>query len=206
MKKFLKIFLLLNSLSIISCSPGKGFVKTHKEVEIKSRLSENYQQALYKTNIFFYKKQYSGLLLFKYEQDKKEHSVVLLSELGLSILELKYQSGEFKMVKHKSFFNKKAAIETLKSDIELLIEQIPIKEQTFYEAEDSSLIVKRKNKKKEIFYINKENDVFKIRKRQNMFMSVNMDLNDYSANIPKEIIIKHHGIKLKLELRLIKQN
>ncbi len=206
MKKFLKIFLLLNSLSVIACSPGKGFVETQKEVEVKSRLSKNYKQALYKTNIFFYKKQYSGLLLFKYEQEKDEYSVVLLSELGLSILELKYQSGEFKMVKHKSFFNKKAAIETLKSDIELLIEQIPMKEQTCYAAKDSSLIVQRRNKKKEVFYINKENEVFKIRKKQNMFMSVNMDLNDYSTNIPKEMIIKHHGIKLKLELRLIKQD
>ncbi|NJO89813.1 MAG: hypothetical protein HC831_13350 [Chloroflexia bacterium] len=206
MRKFQKIFLSLISLSLIACSTEKDLVRTEKKVEVKSRLSENYKQALYKTNIFFYKKQYSGLLLFIYEPEKEEHSVVLLSELGLNILELKYQSGEFKMVKHKSFFNKNAAIETLKSDIELLIEQIPIKKQTCYLAMDSSLIVKRKDEKKELFYINMENEVFKIRKKQNMFMSVNMDLNDYNTNIPKEIIIQHKGIKLKLELRLIKQN
>ncbi len=204
MKKFLKIFLLLNSLYIIACSPGKNFVKTKKEVEVKSRLCENYHQALYKTNITFYKKHYSGLLFFNYKQDKEEYSIVLLSELGLSIIELKYQSNEFKLVKHKSFFNKKAAIETLKSDIELLIEKIPQKEYTCFMASDSSLIVKRNNNKKELFYLNNKGEVGRIKKKQNMLMSVNILFNDYSQGVPKEIIINHRGIKLKLELRLIK--
>lgn len=163
----------------------------------------NYRQALYKANISFYNTTISGLLLFKYNEKVNEYNVVILSEVGLNIMEFKYSEGKSELVSCKSFIDKPSAIEILKSDLGLLVESIPVQDYMYYSGKDSLAALKNKSGKRRLYYLQEANQIVKVVSKESALMPSVVTASDYSNGIPKDITIKHKRIKLKIELQLL---
>lgn len=178
-------------------------MKSDPAPDVRSLLMANYHQALYKANISFYKTTISGLLLFKYNKKVNEYNVVILSEVGLNIMEFKYSEGKSELVSCKSFIDKPSAIETLKADIGLLIEAIPVQNYTYYTGKDSLSVLKNITGKRRLYYLQDAKQVVKVLSKEKALMPVVVTATDYSNGIPKDINIKHKRIKLSIELQLL---
>jgi len=193
MRVFLTIFLLLSSLSFFSCSSVKDVSTSF--TTLQQPLTGGNKTALYKAKMKVYGNFFSGLVLFKYNKDKDDYNVVLLTEVGLTLCEFYSENNQIEVKKASSLFQSKMAQKTLAEDFGYLIHEIgKVKEVS----ED---IYKNEDKIK--FSLDTNKLISKIRKRR-LINGIIIDLEDYKNSVPSSIKFKHKGIKFNMELSLLK--
>jgi len=209
MRRFLTIFLLLNSVLLTtSCSHKNTAIldKTIVHKEINAPLSSGYNTLLYKAKVKLYSKVYSGLFLFKHSPKTKVHNIVFLSEIGLTLFELKYENNSFEIVKMSAIFKNDKAVKALMNDLELVICDIRNKQNLKLIDSADSKSLKKTRKRSIIYYIyNSNNEVYKI-KKNGLLKGLVVDLQQFESKIPKVIIFNHKYIKLNVELSLLKRD
>ncbi len=193
MRVFLIIFLLLSSLSFFSCSSAKGFSST--DSDIQQPLTGGNKSALYKAKMKVYGNFFSGLVLFKYNKDKDDYNVVLLTEVGLTLCEFYSKDNQIVVKKASSLFQSKMAQKTLAEDFGYLINELgkvkEVSENIF------------KNEDKVRFSVDSNKKISNIRKRR-LINGIIIDLENYKQSVPSSIKFKHRGIKFNMELSLLK--
>ena len=169
----------------------------------------NYNKALYKTNIHFWKKDFSGLMFFKKNKEDKETRVVFMSELGLKYFDFKLtDAGVFSVEYILDELNKESLILVLEKDIRILLQNGNNREHVkfFRTSNEGEYVERSKTKRKRYYYFfNKDNQsVTHIDYTGSVFKKIKIDIVNNKDLMPENINIKHLGIRLRLTLRLIK--
>ena len=170
MKQYKIIFFLLSSLFfIISCkTPLQGY-KRDKNIQQrfvnKSVIDSNVKTAVYKAKINVFDNYFSGLFLVKYFAKDTAYHVVLLSEVGLNLLDIEYKNEKARIVSCQDFLNKKMVLNTLKADFLLLFIKPNGINKKYKSKSDENLnqVIKFRKKWHNFYYFcNNENEILKI--------------------------------------------
>jgi hypothetical protein len=168
--------------------------------EIIPVLGGDYNSVLYKASFDIGKKHFSGLFFFKQVADSAVR-VVLLSEVGLNLLDMEFKNGEFTLINCNELLNKKILINTLKKDLRLLIEAPKNKSKQKLYTKKDSYVLKQENQY--YFFCNSDSKQTQIIQKS-AFKDINIQMPSYREGFPKEILISNKKINLTINLRLLK--
>ncbi|PLX10412.1 MAG: hypothetical protein C0597_16770 [Marinilabiliales bacterium] len=204
--KFLLIFVLL----IGSCSaPYKKLPRTELDVSesknIPYALPYSSKALIFKADINFYKNNVSGLLIIK-KIDENIYRIALTTQFGLKIFDFELNHGDLKVEYCAEYLSKKVILNTLQNDFNLLLMQNKIESIYNYKLEDQNKSVWQLNSGNLNYSYIQDTDSQKIvnmsfRKQNSEKISVR--LHAYKGDIPGEINLEHHNIKLNMNLKLI---
>ncbi len=201
------LFLLISSCS----SPYKNLPKTeYSSTEIQNipyALPYSEKTLIYKADISFYKNDISGLLIMK-KMDESIYRIALTTQFGLKIFDFELNNGTLNIKYCAEYLDKKIIINTFQNDFNLLLIQNQVKNIFVIEnPEQNQKIWQLKSGKLNYNYIQNtdsekiENITFKKRNSE----KISVGLYNYKDNIPGNITLEHHNIKLKMNLKLIQQ-
>ena len=208
LKKAAFIFVIL-SIVLQSCIHYHAAYRSSKNGGKQvSVFPDNFEKALYKTNIHLLNKDYSGIMFFKRMEDEQSIRVVFMSEFGLKYFDFELlDDGAFNVKYILKELNKESLIGVLEQDIKLLF---PNKKQLstaklFYRKKTKTFMEKYRFEKGRYYYFfdKKRALVSRIEYSGALFKKIIIKLSDYSENIAKRIDISHVNIALKLKLSKI---
>jgi hypothetical protein len=193
-----------------SCSnPYKNLTKTEYPVndiqQIPYALPFSEKTLIYKTNISFYKNEISGLLIMK-KMDDSIYRIALTTQFGLKIFDFELNNGTLNVKYCVEYLNKRVIINTFQNDFNLLLMQNQAKNIFIIEnPEQSQKIWQLKSGKLNYNYIQNTDSekIENISYKKHYSEKISVGLYNYKGNIPKNITLKHHNIKLKMNLKLI---
>lgn len=206
--KILVPFFILSLL--FGCSnPYKNITKTEFPVqntnEIPYSLPHSEKTLIYKTSIDFYQRNISGLLIIK-KTDEQSYRIALTTQFGLKIFDFALNGGNLEVVYCIDYLNKKSIISTFEDDFNLLLMQN--KFDRIYTLKD----VEKKYKawvfqsgKMQYYYLmnTEKSQIEKIEQWKRNAEKISVNLYEYKENLPGNITLKHHNLKLNLELKRI---
>ncbi|MBN8696752.1 MAG: hypothetical protein J0L87_09490 [Bacteroidetes bacterium] len=207
--------LLLSSFIVLflyGCSLGhyeklKSTLKP-ESVALHSLFGENFNSFLFKTNIRVYGKDFSGLLVTK-QMQPNDYRVIFTTELGMKLFDFEFKDTSFTLHYCVPQFNRPALLKTIQKDIEILLmnETKNKTAEVFINPKDSAFVYKFKDSKLDNYYFldKLSRQIYRIEHAKKNTKKITFDLNNYSDQFPSNIMIKHHDIKLKIELNLLKK-
>ncbi|MBL7882624.1 MAG: hypothetical protein JNL69_01035 [Bacteroidia bacterium] len=207
--------LLLNSFIVIllsSCSLGqygklKKTASTPESIP-HSIFGENFNSFLFKTNIRVYGKEYSGLLVTK-QMEANDYRVIFTTELGMKLFDFQFKDTLFTLHYCVPQFNRAALLNTIQKDIEvLLMNNIKTHPSSSYiDSKQTQNITKIDFGKYQNYYFKnvQSKELVKIEQAKKSRKKTTFILSNYTDGFPNYILIKHHDIKLKIELNLLKK-
>ncbi|NOQ28070.1 MAG: hypothetical protein GQ564_22130 [Bacteroidales bacterium] len=197
-------------LIISSCSnPYKNLTKTEYPIndiqEIPYALPFSEKALIYKANINFYKNDISGLLIIK-KTDNNIYRIALTTQFGLKIFDFELNHGILNVKHCIEYLNKEVIIKTFQTDFNLLLMQNNTEAIYFIKnTEMNQNIWQFSSGKINRYYIqNSESEkIENISSKKRNSEKISVGLHNYKANIPMNITLEHHNIKLKMNLKLI---
>ena len=209
--KFVIRYSILFLILIISaCSnPYKNLTKTKYPIndiqQIPYALPSSEKTLIFKANIDFYKNDISGLLIIKKTNDNI-YRIVLTTQFGLKIFDFELNHGILNVKHCIEYLNKEIIINTFQTDFNLLLMQN--KTEVIYFIENTELnqnIWQFSSGKINHYYIqNTESEkIENISYKKRNSEKISVGLQNYKDNIPDNITLEHHNIKLKMILKLI---
>jgi len=209
-------FVILNSiffsllLFIISCSnPYKNLAKSEYSIneiqKIPYALPYSEQTIIYKTDISFYKNDISGLLIIK-KTEESIYRIALTTQFGLKIFDFELNQGNLKVKYCIEYLNKKIILNTFETDFNLLLMQMNFESLTSYNNQlENQKVWQLKSGKLNYNYIQNINSdkIENIRFMKRNSEKISVGLHNYKGDIPENISLQHHNIKLKMNLKLI---
>ncbi len=204
-----KLFVFI-LIAIASCAgpyknlPGTELTKSDIK-NIPYALPYSDKVLIYKSDISFYKNEIGGLLIFK-KTDKNIYRIALTTQFGLKIFDFELNNGELKVKYCAEYLNKKVILKTLETDFSLLLMQNQFESlQTLNIQEKKQKIWQLKSGKLYYNYIEDINShkIVNINFTKRNSEKISVGLYTYRGDIPGEIKLEHHNIKLKMNLKLI---
>ncbi len=207
--------LLLSSLIAISlsaCTFGHysrlSEVKNTYPKPLKSLFGDNFNSFLFKTNITVYGKDFSGLLVTK-QMSPQDYRVIFTTELGMKLFDFEFKDTAFTLHYCVPQFNKPKLLKVIQHDIEtLLMSNVANKKEVEY-ADKKGLYNVQKvelDKGQNYYFTEKSSQhLVKIEHAKKRIKKTTFTLSNYQTDFPGNILIKHHDIKLKIELNLLKK-
>jgi len=200
------LFLLL----ITSCSkPYKNLIKseysTNEIQEIPYILPYTEKVIIYKTDIHFYKNDISGLLILK-KTAEKVYRIALTTQFGLKIFDFELNHGTLNVKYCMESLNKKIILNTLETDFNLLLIQMNFDSFFVFENKlENQNLWRLKSGKINYDYIENTNSqkIENIRFNKGNSEKISVGLQNNISGFPKEIVLEHHNIKLKMNFKLI---
>jgi hypothetical protein len=159
---------------------------------------------LFKARITLYRHEYSGLFLIKRMPADSSVHIVFLSEIGLSLLDLKYRHDDFEVASVQEFMHRPSSVKTLQNDFRsLLLDLQAIGDYSIETGADSTEILRFRHKSQKYAYYSREGPgLYRIRQRTGWFKLVDVSI------VKKEklnIGISHRGVKLAIELQQLEK-
>ncbi|MBI9053444.1 MAG: hypothetical protein JEY96_06470 [Bacteroidales bacterium] len=209
-------FVILNSIFfsilvvISSCSnPYKKLSKqdySHSQIKnIPYALPYSEKTIIYKTDIRFYKNDISGLLIIK-KTDESVYRIALTTQFGLKIFDFELNQGNLNVKYCVEYLNKKIILNTFEMDFNLLLMQMNFESLTAYDNKmESQRVWQLKSGKLNYNYIQNINSdkIENIRFKKRNSEKISLGLHSYKGDIPENISLQHHNIKLEMNLKLI---
>ncbi len=195
---------------LFGCSnPYKNLTKTEfsaKNItEIPYSLPQSEKTLIYKTSIDFYQRNISGLLIIK-KTEKQNYRIALTTQFGLKIFDFALKEGNFEVVYCIEYLNKKSIISTFEDDFKLLLMQNKF-EQIYTFQKDKQKYkgwILQSGKINYYYFLNTDNNhIEKIEQWKRNAKKISVVLYDYNNNLPLNIQLEHHNIKLKMNLKRI---
>ena len=157
---------------------------------------------VYKANISVYGRELSGIVIAKMISDSV-HRVVFTTEFGNKLIDMELSDTYFKMNSIVSELDKKLLVNTLKTDFRLLLRSA-YKVKSEY-GDPSNRIYKSRNKGRYLFVSTADNKLQNIIHSKWRREKINLAFTAGDSGIAERIVIKHHNIKLKIELNYFKR-
>jgi hypothetical protein len=168
---------------------------------------DNFNSFLFKTNITVYGKDFSGLLVTK-QLLPKDYRVIFTTELGMKLFDFEFKDTAFTLHYCVPQFNKPKLLKVIQEDIEtLLMNDISDKSLGYYADKAGLYTIHRLDKSKFSNYYFTEKaskHITAIEHAKKRVKKTTFTLSDYQNDFPGRILIRHHNIKLKIELNLLK--
>ncbi len=204
--KFLLIFLIL----IVSCiNPYKNLPRkelTKPEVKnIPYALPYSEKALIYKTNISFYKNDIGGLLIIK-KIEESVYRIALTTQFGLKIFDFELKRGKLKVEYCVEYLNKKVILNTFETDFNLLLMQNEFDNAISFKDLDKNqnIWLFKSGKFNYRYFLDlNSNEIVNISYHKRNSKKISVGLYAYRGEIPGEIKLEHHNIKLKMDLKLI---
>ncbi|MFH0756116.1 MAG: hypothetical protein V2B15_02375 [Bacteroidota bacterium] len=201
---------LLINLLFISCSPAARVGQVEQaECSPPAKfkpLGDSSETLLFKSNISLFREHYSGLFLVKKMPDSSTH-VVFLSELGLSLLDLRYKDDKFEVVSVQEFLNKPSILRTLKNDFRTLLLDLSaigsfVLDETSKDGLPAESLEFRHRKEKYVYFNNEKKGTYQILRKKGIFKIVEFNMDRTNG---LEIEIAHKRIQLHIILQQMNQ-
>ncbi len=179
------------------------------ELKLDYQLPFTDQAVLYKAQMDFFKKHFSGLFLFKTLKDGGRR-VVFVTETGLTIFDFELTAtGNFIVHHCLEVLKDKKIVKLLEADMRMILMD-DLKNATWEQLrslEEGVTVYKyQENKERRFYFINSQTKVpEKMESASKLFVNTSIALTGYEAGIPSLISIKHKRIGLKMELRKLKR-
>lgn len=154
---------------------------------------------VYKAQIAIKDNNFGGILIIK-KINSEEYRVVFTTEMGNKLFDFSYVGDDFKVNSILNEMDKKILINLLKKDFKVLIEENPLRLNSFMSGNDK--VVQAKLYSKDHFYFYKENSLEKIVKTKNGKENTQFIFSEIHTNIANNIQILHN--KINLEISLVK--
>ena len=145
----------------------------------------------------------SGLLIIK-KTDDNIYRIALTTQFGLKIFDFKLDQGKLNVEYCVEYLNKKVILNTFQNDFNLLLIQNQFETAHLFQNQNQQIWQFKSGK---ISYNYIENTTSQ--KIENINLSkrnsekISVGLYSYQGDIPKEIKLEHHNIKLTMNLKLI---
>lgn len=204
----LQPIILLILLIISSCSnPYKNLTSSRlSESEIKEipyALPYSEKALIYKADISFYKNDIGGLLIIKKTNDNI-YRIALTTQFGLKIFDFELDHGNLNVEYCVEYLNKKVILNTFQNDFNLLLMQNQFETANLFQNQNQQIWQFRE---RNISYNYIENttsqNIENIHLSKRNSEKISVGLYSYVGEIPKEIKLEHHNIKLTMHLKLI---
>ena len=199
------VLLLMNSCS----NPYKNLTKTeYTEKNIKKipfALPHSEKAIIYKADITFYKNNFGGLLIIK-KIEEESYRIALTTQFGLKIFDYELNQGKLNVVFCIDQLNKNLIIKTFEEDFNLLLLQQDFEKLIeLKNPETQQKIWELKSGKVSTYYIqnNESMSIDNIIKSKRNSEKISVGLHNYNNDLPGEINLEHHNIKLKMNLKLL---
>ncbi|MFL5763271.1 MAG: hypothetical protein ACJ77K_04955 [Bacteroidia bacterium] len=168
---------------------------------------DNFNSFLFKTNITVYGKDFSGLLVTK-QMSPNDYRVIFTTELGMKLFDFEFKDTSFTLHYCVPQFNKPKLLKVIQQDIEtLLMNDLVNKSYEYYSDKAGIYNIHRfdRGKFSNYYFTEKASkQLLKIEHAKKRIKKTTFTLSDYENNIPGKILIRHHDIKLRIELNLLK--
>ncbi|MCB2195769.1 MAG: hypothetical protein KQH79_07905 [Bacteroidetes bacterium] len=173
--------------------------------KIPYALPHSDETLIYKADIRFYKNDIGGLLIIK-KIEEKVFRIALTTQFGLKLFDFELNNGELQVEYCVEYLNKKVILNTFQTDFNLLLMQNQF---------DGIHLIDNKDQNQRIWQFAKGNLNYNYIENINTQRVVNMNLSKrnsekisvglyaYRGDIPGEIKLEHHNIKLNMDLKLI---
>lgn len=168
----------------------------------------NFNSFLFKTNIRVYGKEFSGLLVTKQLQ-QNDYRVVFTTELGMKLFDFEFKDTSFTLHHCVPQFNRPALLRTIQKDIQILL-MSSVKQNKLNVLEDKKhqyVVFKTKDEGLFDYYFveKKSKKITRIEHSKKRIKKTTFTLSNYDGQVPGMVLIKHHDIKLQIELNLLKK-
>jgi hypothetical protein len=170
---------------------------------------DNFNSFLFKTNITVYGKDFSGLLVTK-QLSPQDYRVIFTTELGMKLFDFEFKDTAFTLHYCVPQFNKPKLLKTIQHDIETLLMN-GLQDKMFEGLHDKKGSYDHVSKLKTgsrynyYFYEKDSKHLIKIEHSKKRIKKTTFTLSNHQNDFPNHIVIKHHDIKLKIELNLLKR-
>jgi hypothetical protein len=185
--------------SVTGSLTGKG--------TLKPVFGDHFNSFLFKTNLSIYGKDFSGLLVTK-QMQPADYRVIFTTELGMKLFDFEFTDTAFTLHYCVPQFNHPALLKTIQQDIEILLMNHldPDKVQYFRDKQNAHLVGKIASRKfSNYYFLDGKEQLVKIEHAKGRVKKTTFTLDNYMEDIPGHIQIRHHNIKLKIELTLLKK-
>ncbi len=176
---------------------------------LKPVFSDHFDSFLFKTNIRIYGKNFSGLLVTKQVQPS-DYRVIFTTELGMKLFDFEFTDTAFTLHYCIPQFNRTALLKIIRHDIEILLmnkmKSVPV--DMFSDTRYRYTIFRNMQNIFTDYYFfdsTKGNKLSKIEHAKGQIKKTTFTLDNYVEDIPGHIQVKHHDIRLKIELTLLKK-
>jgi hypothetical protein len=206
--------LLLNSLLLLllfsACSPG--ILKNFRKDEVLTVSRNDFYPffpsvdttQLFNMQIDYRKNHLSGFLLIK-SVEPDVYRLVFATHFGMSIFDLEFDKGVFRVHHCLEALNKKRVIQLLENDFRILLFQNLKTDQNpanlYRNKKNPDLEIKKTGK---IYYLkDTKNETLLAIEAPHFFSSLSYNFSSYVDRFPSVIRIKHSRIGLKMQLEKI---
>jgi hypothetical protein len=207
--------LLLSSLAVLFLSACTfGHYGRLKEVDHayatapKPIFGDNFNSFLFKTNIHVYGRDFSGLLVTK-QMSPNDYRVIFTTELGMKMFDFEFRDTAFTLHYCMPQFNKPKLLKVIQVDIQtLLMNDLAGKKFDYYtDAEGKYWIHKFSEGKTADYYFTEKDSrhIGKIEHAKGRIKKTTFTLSDYQSDFPEKVVIRHHDIRLRIELNHLKK-
>lgn len=201
--RFLLISIALFCLASCASYPNKnGLVE---EEAIVGQVHNPYfsnpkKDYVYKADLSFYKKKFSGLIIVKKIGDN-EHRLVFTTEMGNKIFDFSFHKEEFKVNSILEDMDKKIIRNVLQRDFTTLLKEYNSSKKSY--AKEGLHIKETVVFGESHFYFYKNTELTKIVRESKGKEKVLHHFSEIKNNIANRILIEHKNIKLKIQLKRI---
>lgn len=197
---------LLTSICIlffVSCASYPYKIGLVEEESVTQQVYNPYfsntaKDYIYKADLQFYKRKFSGIIIVK-KIGEKEHRLVFTTEMGNKIFDFSFYENEFKVNYVLEEMNKKIILNILERDFTTLLKEYNTSIQT-YRKEDEK-VKETEVAHKRHFYFYKNRKLVKIVKENKGKEKVVYHFSEIKDDIVKGILIEHKNIKLNIKLK-----
>lgn len=203
MRRFLGIKIAL-LLLVSSCSmPVTEGLRLEKSgpVPIQNPYFSNPEKDyVYKAQMEAYGRNFGGILIVK-KLNTRHHRLVMTTEFGNKLLDFEFKDDEF----FKNFvipdLDRKFIIKILKNDFRLLLKEDILASKQF-EKENNWIFEAEEGNKKNFYFFSKEiGNLNRMVHTKRHKEKVSFEFYSDSKEIADSIFIKHHSIKLEINLK-----
>lgn len=200
MKILLKLISSCILLILFSCSTYNNYSEANILLNKQTPVfNKTVNQAVYRGSIEIFDKYYSGIFAFK-KLNKTNYRLVLMSEVGMTLIDISFNDSEYKINHCIEPLNKKSLLNLLKTDF-LLLANFPSKIKYKKINKDNFIIIKDYNNRH--FYSFDNNQLIEI-EAKSIFNKVTISFGDVQNGLAKNINIQHRPLKLSIDLKRIK--
>jgi len=207
---FIRYSLFFIVLFLSNCAnPYKNLPTTtlaKSEIEnIPYALPQSEKALIYKADINFYKNNIGGLLIIK-KIEEGVYRIALTTQFGLKIFDFKLDQGQLKVEYCVEYLNKKVILKTFETDFNLLLMQNEFVNVLSFKDMDKNQNIWffESGKFNYRYYLDSNsNKIINIKHYKRNSEKISVGLYAYRGDIPREIKLEHHNIKLKMDLKLI---